>query len=509
VSEPIHSILSRDLPQSPETEAALIACLLIDADSPDSTIGKVQVAGITAADFYDGRNSVVFREILRLQQESPPVTEWMLLRHLKTIGKLEEAGGQARIIELTQIGPTTAHAMRHIAQVKDLSIRRQLVTSAKRSIEQATRPDANTEEIMADMRENLDRLSDAGTAKPGARSLMELTATDEERRGANLLGNGFLRRGQGALLPGATGIGKSSLAMQALVLWALGKPFLGIKPQGPLTSLIVQAENDDIDLVEMRDGVCEGLALTASEREIVTRRVYVLTAHERGEKLMQRLESVVRKIKPDLLVLDPLFAFMEGAVKDQEAASYFLRALIQPFLVRHNLAAIILHHTNKPPTGKEKVTWQNNDFSYAGSGSSEFANWARAVILLRSIGKPDVFELMLPKRGKRAGICDAKGDPITSVMIRHAHNQGMIFWEPADAKDTRVADPKTRTPAILKAFYSLRSDGSSGVSLAKMASRLKVDPKTIRRDMKDGGIKTEEGEILVIRNSEVFTEDQT
>ncbi len=279
-------------------------------------------------------------------------------------------------------------------------------------------------------------------------------------------------------------------------------------PQGPLTSLLVQAENDDIDLVEMRDGVCVGLALNTTEREIVARRVFVLTAHERCAELMQRLESDVKRIKPDLLVLDPLFAFMEGAVKDQEAASYFLRAVLQPFLVRHNLAAVILHHTNKPPTGKEKVTWQGGDFSYAGSGSIEFANWARAVILLRSIGKPDVFELMLPKRGKRAGICDANGTPTTSVMIRHARKPGLIFWELADADDARMDEPKARNTAILRAFHGLNKNDGAGVPLAKLASRLKVAPKTIRRDMKDGGIKTDEGEILIIRNSQVFAEDE-
>lgn len=505
----MQSLLHADgLPSVLDDETALLNCCLIDADAPDSTIAKVQSAGVTPDDFFDSANGVLYREILRLQNEAPPVTVEMLVGHLLTIDKLDEVGGKTRILELTALASTTAHAKRHIAQVLDYSRRRKFILALKRALEQATQPDAEVDALVAGLSANLGCIADTCIAKPRARSLMKLTATDDERRAANLLGNGFLRRGQGALLPGATGIGKSSFFMQALVLWALGKPFFGIMPQGPLTSLLVQAENDDIDLVEMRDGVCDGLSLTANEREIVAQRVFVLTAHERGVELMHRLESEVKRIKPDLLILDPLFAFMEGAVKDQEAASSFLRAVLQPFLVRHNLAVIILHHTNKPPTGRDKPTWQGNDFSYAGSGSSEFANWARAVMVLRSIGKPDVFELMFPKRGKRAGITDASGATVTSVMVRHSRKPGAIFWEAADVSDARADEPKARAPAIVKAFHALDQGNANGVPLDKLARRLRVSEKSIRRDLKDGGIKTDDGDTLTIRDSRVFAEDQ-
>lgn len=76
---------------------------------------------------------------------------------------------------------------------------------------------------------------------------------------AELLRNRFLCRGGGLLLVGPTGVGKSSLSMQAKILWALGRPAFGIVPARPLKSLLIQAENDDGDLAEMRDGVIKGL----------------------------------------------------------------------------------------------------------------------------------------------------------------------------------------------------------------------------------------------------------
>ena len=219
---------------------------------------------------------------------------------------------------------------------------------------------------------------------------------------------------------------------------------------------------------------------------------------------MSRLDSEVRRLKPDLLWLDPLFAFMEGAVKDQEAASHFLRTLIQPFIVMHNLGVIILHHTNKPPSGNEKSTWQSGDFAYVGSGSIEFANWARAVLFLRSIGKPDVFELMLPKRGKRAGITDTNGTPVTSVLIRHARKPGTIFWELADSGDRNTESTSTHAPQLLRIFHALNK--GEGVPLMKMAQRLKVSGKSVRRYITKG-VYTDEGDALVVRDNLVFVEE--
>ena len=63
-----------------------------------------------------------------------------------------------------------------------------------------------------------------------------------------LLGNRYLNRGDGLILSGSSGIGKSSISMQGAAEWALGDPFLGIKPNGPLRSLIIQAEDANIVL---------------------------------------------------------------------------------------------------------------------------------------------------------------------------------------------------------------------------------------------------------------------
>ena len=97
-------------------------------------------------------------------------------------------------------------------------------------------------------------------APPPARRLVELVS-HLENDPAELLRYRFLCRGSGLLLVGPTGIGKSSLEMQFMILWALGREAFGIRPKGPLRSLLVQAENDDGDLgrnARRRDSRIEG-----------------------------------------------------------------------------------------------------------------------------------------------------------------------------------------------------------------------------------------------------------
>ena len=84
-----------------------------------------------------------------------------------------------------------------------------------------------------------------------------------------LLGNRFLSRRGSCLFAGRTGIGKSSATMQMALHFSVGRECFGIRPNcdRPLTSLIIQAENDDGDLSEMRDGILAAAPWEDCERE--------------------------------------------------------------------------------------------------------------------------------------------------------------------------------------------------------------------------------------------------
>ena len=214
------------------------------------------------------------------------------------------------------------------------------------------------------------------------------------------------------------------------VQWSLGRDCFGIRPTRPLSVLLVQAENDEGDLFEMFNGIVTGLELSEAERKISGERILFHCEDSRAGDDFLRLtvEPLVRKYHPDLLVIDPALAYVGGDTKDAQCVGQFLRRGLNPILHTHNCAALVVHHTTKAKADGPQST---HDFLYAGAGSIEFTNWARAVLALETRGG-GCYRLHAPKRGTRIGWADADGQPVFDRFIRHARNPGQICWLPMD-----------------------------------------------------------------------------
>lgn len=262
-----------------------------------------------------------------------------------------------------------------------------------------------------------------------------------------LLKDRYLCKGGGLLLVGPTGIGKSSLGMQCMLSWALGAPAFDIRPARPLKSLLIQAENDDGDLAEMRDGVIAGLGFNDHDAEEATDRIYVCRedAKVSGRFFEETVRPLLEEHRPDLLWIDPALAYLGGETNSQKDVGGFLRNHLNPLLREFECGAVIIHHSNKPSNGVEKATWSGSDFAYLGSGSAEWANWSRAVMALRNIGSDTVFELKAGKRGWRLGWKNPDGvTRTTSQFIAHARGDGEIYWRPATTDEVQVIGAEER-----------------------------------------------------------------
>jgi len=318
---------------------------------------------------------------------------------------------------------------------------------------------------------------------PEARSLFDLARPKPDDR-TELLRHRFLCRGGGLLLCGPTGVGKSSLSLQAMILWAVGKPCFDITPARPLKSLLIQAENDDGDLAEFRDGICAGLNLTPAEIEMARSNVIVVREDARTSIrfFSEVVEPLLESHKPDLLWMDPALAYLGGETGSQRDVGSFLRNSLNPLLHHHDCAAVIVHNTNKPPKGQEKPDWQAGDFAYLGSGSAEWANWPRAVLVVRSVGSHDVFELRAPKRGGRLNWKDGDGQTVYRKFIAHAKEPGVICWREVDPDEIETGGrPKSYDPEELLAL--LPPEGLATSEWQKLAkSELGISEATFHRE---------------------------
>lgn len=287
----------------------------------------------------------------------------------------------------------------------------------------------------------------------------------------------FLCRGGSLLNVGPTGVGKSSLIMQMGVCWALGRDFFGLSPAAPVKSVFLQAENDDLDMAEMLNGVLNSMPLSEEEHQTVDDNLsFYREDSKSGEAFVRVLRGIIQVETPHVAFVDPAFAYVGGNVSDQAFVTPFLRNMLQPLIRQEGVGLILNHHSNKPPTGKEKQTWKHGDFAYLGSGSSEWANWSRAVMGLISTEEPGIYKLVLGKRGRRAGWTEGGLYPVNEQYIAHAREPEAIYWRGASDEEREAAGWR-RKPAHQEMIDILAAHGGEMHQAELVAALEKIGGK--------------------------------
>ena len=174
----------------------------------------------------------------------------------------------------------------------------------------------------------------------------------------------------------------------------------------------------------MFQGVWQGMNLPGGDQPEVIRQaqsniIFRKINSHTGPDFLQILRRLIDRYKPDLVWLDPALAYIGDDISKQSVCSAFFRNGLNPIADATGIVWMILHHTGKPPKDpKSKSGWTQGDYSYEGLGSSDLTNWARAICVLQRFDD-NLFELKLPKRGKRAGARDMKGNP-DPIDLAHA-----------------------------------------------------------------------------------------
>jgi len=256
-----------------------------------------------------------------------------------------------------------------------------------------------------------------------------------------LLGRRWLCKGQSCIIMGPSGIGKSTLTTQLAVWWAAGLAPFGLRPNKPLKSLIVQAENDIGDLSEQLQGAClanSALRTAEGAQLLHSNLVFVRDQIRTGHEFVSRLQTLIDRYKPDCVWIDPLLAFIGGDLGDQEVASTFLRNWLGPVLETTGCVLFLVHHIRKP--SQTDVERNSTELQYMAAGSSELNNWARASIYLEAVGDSQ-YRLRFLKRGQRAEAIDAAGKPSVALWVRHsAVGQA---WEVCEGREPEKVQPKS------------------------------------------------------------------
>lgn len=252
----------------------------------------------------------------------------------------------------------------------------------------------------------------------------------------------FLCKGSTALLIGQTGAGKSSFTMQGCMKWSLGYEHFGLRPakrirENGMKICIIQAENDRGDLAEMAQGVIKGLNLRPEQIDWIRPRVLTLNEVDaQKEELVGVCEKVLQAHPGlDLLVIDPAFHYLGGDALKAQDVGHFMRKLMLPLAKKHNVGILIIHHTNKPSTNKDKFGAAAGDYAYLGAGSAEWINPARAGLAIIGTKVKGVFRLKAIKRDRRLRWLDQDGNYTDERYIAYHREASVICWRDADPSE--------------------------------------------------------------------------
>lgn len=452
-------------PHSVEAEEQLLsACLLDGAD----VLQRCQIAGIRAGVGYDSAfyvpaNRIIYQRLVILWSDGKPIDLAVLAEELKTAKLLDEVGGYPYLTRISGRVPTTAGASYFIEKVRELHLLRELMRLSTQSVEDCYSYTGGLDEFL---REQEAKLSDfaaraRGEVRHEAKGVFEFSYPEDDDPNALLGADDFLSRGGGMLFVSHAGAGKSSLIFDACLDWTRGVPFMQIATRAKHKILVVQSEDSDRYLGKIVTSYRAAHGLSDAEcKEISERFIVVQVKGVSGPSFLSVLQSLVKKHQPDLVVVNPVYLYIDGDVSDSKETKVFLNGLDAINAKNGNSVGwILVHHTGKPPREEQKETmdWET---AYSGIGSSVWANWPRCSMLLEPrAGNDGRYWLRLGKAGKNAGVVreyEVNGEKVresvTKLPIRHSPRmleiggrpRPMIFWETDTEEVGELESPKEK-----------------------------------------------------------------
>ena len=126
-------------PHSNEAEQSVLGGLMIDNASVDAVAEL-----LVEVDFYRGEHRHIYSVMNELVKRNSPFDPLILSAELKARDQLENAGGDAYLIELARNTPSTSNILAYAQIVRERSVRRKLIQAARRIADSAYSPEGRT-----------------------------------------------------------------------------------------------------------------------------------------------------------------------------------------------------------------------------------------------------------------------------------------------------------------------------------------------------------------------------
>ncbi|WEK69085.1 MAG: replicative DNA helicase [Candidatus Chryseobacterium colombiense] len=148
-------------PNAVDFERLVIGTFLIDKKGLDHSIDL-----LTPEVFYDPRHQVIFSTILKLYEGNHPVDLMTIIQDLKKEEKLNQAGGDHYIIDLTMGVSSSAHIEYHVRVILEKYILRSLINVSANVIDSSYKESTDVFELLDKAEQSFFEITN-GTIKKG------------------------------------------------------------------------------------------------------------------------------------------------------------------------------------------------------------------------------------------------------------------------------------------------------------------------------------------------------
>jgi len=321
-------------PHNEDAEVSVLGAILLDREA------IVQIADKLEAEcFYLRAHGDIYEAMLKLFDEREPIDVVTLTNQLKKMKRLSEVGGTAYVTKLAASVPTSAHVVQYAKIVRDLWVKRSLITLAGELSELAFDPSKETAFILDKTEKNVFGLSQQSMKKSFvsikkalAESFDRLDELHKNSDGLRGVSTGFLdldntlagmQKSNLLILAARPGVGKTafslSIAQHAAVVkkMKVGYFALEMSTEEMVDRLLVQVA--DIDAWRLKTGrLSEDDFEKLSEAMGVLAEAPLYFDDTPGQSVLE-VRTKARRLMAehglDLIVVDYL-QLMQGTTKD-------------------------------------------------------------------------------------------------------------------------------------------------------------------------------------------------
>jgi replicative DNA helicase len=388
-------------PQNLDAEKALLGAMVLDA----GVIDQVQVR---QEQFYSDQNAKIFLAMQEMSRAGIPIDAVTLTEDLIRRGIYEDIGGFPAVAELLEVVPHTAHAQHYAGIVKEKSLLREAIYSARSIVEECFRPDADAESVLANAVKRLSSLDVGGDGKLVSLvdSCTAVLASIQEQNGQGLIDGrlmtgfkdldnylGGLRGGQLIVVASRPGGGKTAWAMNtATNVMKAGNAVLFVSLEmshRELTERLLSSETgiNTLNIARGQISEYEMEQLYASAAELASQRMFYLDSEFSLSAITAEARRAYRKNGVRFVIADYLQlidAEMKRGMLREQAVSAVSREL-KRLAMELSIPVLVLSQLNREVEKRNDKRPQLSDLRESGAIEQD----ANVVMFLH---RPDMYD---------------------------------------------------------------------------------------------------------------------